>query len=136
MLSAKRIHDVLKQSVRAVSTTDKTIVGSCLLLPTGAILSSYCNESSKFAIESKLKMFSLYAANKFVEQMEHDEIEVGAIGKYEVEDELEIVISSIDNVEFLVLLVVEKGYPAGLIRLKLRQLKEVLRGLQDYDYEG
>lgn len=148
MLHSKNIEDVLKQGLRPVRTSDKSLLAISLVTPRGAPLSSYISPSHVEEITiTKLKMYSLLALNAYLNEHgddfedgddttgEGDRAEEEGDDVFGVEVEgVMLWLKGIKGTKFSVVLISEKDYPVGVIRLKLKNLSEVFEELSKFEY--
>lgn len=141
MLHSKNIEDVLVQGLRPVRTTSKSLLAISLITPTGAPLSSHISSQYEGDITTtKLRMFSLLAMNSYINEHGDDEEdgEEGAddnddVLAVEVEDYM-LYLKRIKGTKFSVVLITEKDYPVGVIRLKMKNLSEAFEELSKFEY--
>lgn len=164
MINSRNLEDILQQSTRPVSTTSKSILASAITLPNGSVLSTYTTPQTEldnkrvnlialfvyqqllafrmeaangnsYRSDSNRSLTGLSTANNSInEDIHHVNVE-GLLKFDKVDDEeIEIYVQDIVNTEFKIVLISEKGYPDGIIKLKVDELLKNLKELEKFEY--
>lgn len=123
MLVARNIESLLQQAARPSRTTDSRTLAVTITQPSGSSLCTVTN--GDFSI-TKISMYALLATREGI--TDHFKV-------YGIDGDEKVYGSLVPGSEYGVVIVTERDFPDGLVKIRMRKLTEELKELAKFDDE-
>jgi hypothetical protein len=123
MLIARNVESLLKQALQRAYTTESQVVAVTIIQLSGSPLCTVINDRTSHSI-AKINMFALFACKDGITE---------EFQQYQIEDEENVYASKVPGTQYSVVIVTEKNYPQGLVRIRLNRLSEELTELSKFE---
>jgi hypothetical protein len=123
MLIARNVESLLKQALQPAYTTESQVVAVTIIQLSGTPLCTVTNDQTSHSI-AKINMFALFACKDGITE---------EFQQYQIEDDENVYAAKVPGTQYSVVIVTEKNYPQGLVRIRLSRLSEELTELSKFE---